>query len=128
MINGKIKIAVVDDSEAIRERLQQKIEKYNQFEILWTAESSGDAMNKYLNEKPDVIILDLQLKESSGFRFLESIRKIDNDTKIIMLTNFPYSTFRNKCMNLGGDYFFDKTNEFEKVFEVLKNIKTEILN
>lgn len=128
MKNEKLTIAVIDDSEAIRTRLQQKIEKNKELEILWTAESAGDAMDFYLSNKPDVIILDLQLKESSGFRFLEGVRKIDNDTKIIMLTNFPYATFRNKCISLGGNYFFDKTNEFEEVFEILKSLKKEILN
>jgi len=128
MINDKIKIAIVDDSLAIRERLQQKIEKNNDFEIIWTAEKLSGAMEEYLKEAPEIMILDIQLQDSSGFKVLENIRKINSDTKIIMLTNFPYATFKNKCMNLGGNYFFDKTNEFEKVFEVLKNFKNEKLN
>ena len=128
MVQNKITVAIVDDSEVIRTRLQQKIERQDDFKIVWTAESAPDAMNEYSNETPDVIILDLQLKDSSGFRFLENIRKVDNDTKVIMLTNFPYTTFKNKFMNLGGNYFFDKTNELEKVIEVLNNFKNEKAN
>jgi hypothetical protein len=37
-----------------------------------------------------------------------------------MLTNFALDQYRQKCRQLGAEYFFDKTTEFEKVLDVLR--------
>jgi hypothetical protein len=39
-----------------------------------------------------------------------------------MLTNYPYPQYRKKCMELGADYFFKKSTEFENVMETLKQL------
>jgi len=40
----------------------------------------------------------------------------------VMLTNYPYPQYRKKCMDAGADYFFDKSNEFHKVAELLQRL------
>jgi hypothetical protein len=39
-----------------------------------------------------------------------------------MLTNFAHEQYRQKCLQLGADYFFDKSTEFEKVLSVLNPV------
>ncbi len=42
-----------------------------------------------------------------------------------MLTNYPYPQYRKKCMDAGADFFFDKSTEFHKVIDVLKQVVQE---
>jgi DNA-binding NarL/FixJ family response regulator len=42
-----------------------------------------------------------------------------------MLTNFAHDQYRKKCLQLGADYFFDKTTEFDRVIEVLRQLPGE---
>ena len=57
----------------------------------------------------------------NGIDVLKSIKKTDPETIILILTNFPYPQYRDTCMKAGADYFFDKSNEFEKVVDVLQS-------
>jgi len=44
------------------------------------------------------------------------------------LTNYPYSIIRRRCFELGADYFFDKSTEFDQVLKVFETLKQEIIN
>ena len=109
-MNGKTKIAIVDDSAVIRDRLVQRLSKYTNYEMID-------------RELPDVLILDIQLPGGSGIDVLRNVKVTNPALKVIMLTNFPLLPFRKTCFKAGADYFFDKSEEFEKVFEVLKGIR-----
>jgi len=41
---------------------------------------------------------------------------------VIVLTNHPYALYRKKCLQVGAKFFLDKSNEFEKVGEVLQGL------
>lgn len=77
-------------------------------------------------EQPDIAILDIQLPDGSGIDLLSKIKNMRKETVVIMLTNYPYSIIRKRCDELGADYFFDKSTEFEKVLEVLETRQTAV--
>ena len=72
--------------------------------------------------KPDVVILDIHLPGSSGIEVLEAIKKDKPAPIVIMFTNYPYPQYRKRCMDLGADFFFDKSTEHEKLTEVFKRL------
>ncbi|MCK5812272.1 MAG: response regulator transcription factor [Clostridiales bacterium] len=94
------KILVVDDEKEIR----QVIVKYLQSEGYLTieAENGVDAVMKYHDEHPDLLILDLNLPDISGEKVCESIRQ-SNDTPIIMLTAKVQEDDRINGLALGAD-------------------------
>lgn len=66
-----------------------------------------------------IIILDIRMHGGNGIRILKAIREKNINSKVIMLTSYPYQKYRKKCMEAGADCFFDKSREFGKVMEVL---------
>ena len=86
------------------------------------AEDRDHAIAEIANLKPDVVVLDIQLKIGSGIEVLTEIKKAQASPTVIMLTNYPYPQFRAKCMNAGADYFFYKATEFTKVKEVVERL------
>jgi DNA-binding NarL/FixJ family response regulator len=118
----KLKVAIVDDSDIIRERLVQRIIKCSSMEVVWYSENVENTYKCCGEKEPEVLILDIQLPDGSGIDILEKIKLERKDVKVIMLTNYPSLPFRKKCIAAGADYFFDKSTEFEKVFEVLKEM------
>jgi CheY-like chemotaxis protein len=42
-----------------------------------------------------------------------------------MLTAFAYPQYRRKCLEAGADFFLDKTTEFERVAEVLRQLRVQ---
>ena len=124
--NKKLRIAIVDDSDIIRERLVQKLSKCEKLQVIWEAETVKSTYGCCSLKEPAVLILDIQLPDGSGIDVLEKIKSENSGIKIIMLTNYPSLPFRKKCMEAGADYFFDKSTEFEKVFEVLKELANNL--
>jgi len=117
-----MKVLIVDDSELIRQRLVDLIQGFEVIENIALAGNAEEAYTSCSEIYPDVIILDIHLPGENGIRILEKIRKKNTIVKIIILTNFPYPQYRKKCMELGADYFVDKTNEFASISDILKTI------
>jgi DNA-binding NarL/FixJ family response regulator len=128
MINNLIalKIITVEDSPIVIDRVQSLLNEISSAEFKGNATNISSALNLIKVEQPDVVILDISLEEdkpkASGINLLIDIRKKYPDLIIIMFTNLSEPQYRNSCMALGANYFFDKSNEFEKITEVLKEV------
>jgi DNA-binding NarL/FixJ family response regulator len=116
-----VRVFLIDDSAIVRERLEAILSELQGVEIVGRAEDAFSAIECVRILKPDVVILDIQMPgEASGIYALEKIRGEKPAPIIIMLTNYSYPQYRKKCTDAGAAFFFDKSNEFERVPELLK--------
>jgi DNA-binding NarL/FixJ family response regulator len=116
------KVLIADDSHIVRERLVSLLSDLPGVEIVGEAETAFEAIQSIRRLRPAVVILDISMPGGSGIQVLETIRKEKPVPLIIMLTNFTHEPYRQRCFKLGADYFFDKSNEFEKVRDVLESL------
>ena len=117
-----MKVFIVDDSEIVIERLKTMLSDLKEIEIVGQANNPYDAITGIRALQPDAVILDLQMPGGSGMGVLLSIKRDDSAPAVLILTNYPYPQYRKKCMEAGADFFFDKSTEFERVPEVLKEL------
>jgi two-component system, LytTR family, response regulator len=78
-----LKTIIVDDSRAIRDELKFLLGEFPELIVTGTAANIAQAVQLVENQKPDVIFLDIQLQNESGFDLLE---KTDVSSKIIFVT------------------------------------------
>lgn len=114
-----MKVFIVEDSEDVLCRLMETFAEIDRVKIVGNADSECEAIELILDTKPEVVVLDLQLRKGSGFNVLRILRKAKIMPKVIVLTNHAYDQYFQQCMAAGADYFFDKATEFMKVQEVL---------
>jgi DNA-binding NarL/FixJ family response regulator len=91
-------------------------------EITGYAQDVPEALTSIKALKPDVVILDIRMPGGSGVDVLQDIKQEEKTPMVIVLTNYPYPQYRKKCMELGADFFFDKSAEFEKVTAIFKQL------
>lgn len=115
-------VFIVDDSPVVRERLITMISELPNVEIVGQADIAFEAIDSIRQLRPAVVVLDISMPGGSGMYVLETIKKDRPGPTVIMLTNFAHDPYRQKCLQLGADYFFDKSTEFERVTEVLRQI------
>jgi DNA-binding NarL/FixJ family response regulator len=115
-------IFIVDDSAVVRERLVTLLSELPNVEVVGQADIAFEAINSIRRLRPSVVVLDISMPGGSGMHVLETIKKDRPEPMVIMLTNFAHDHYRQKCLQLGADYFFDKSTEFERVTEVLRNL------
>jgi DNA-binding NarL/FixJ family response regulator len=117
-----MKVFIADDSSEIRKRIIAMLSDLENIEMIREAENVQDAINSIHEFNPDVVILDIRMPGGSGIDVLKKIEKRNEAPVVIMLTNYPHAQYRKKCMDAGADFFFDKSEEFEKFAEVVSGI------
>lgn len=111
----KLRVLIVEDSRVMSQRLVDLLGEMKKIQVVGTSETSPEAIRAVKRLKPDVLILDIRLKEGSGFEVLEEIKSNRLDTAVIVYTNYPYSQYRDKCRQLGVRHFLKKENGYEKI-------------
>jgi DNA-binding NarL/FixJ family response regulator len=115
------KVLLVDDSRIVRERLAALISELPSVELIGEAVSVADGIRKIRRLRPHIVVLDISMPDGTGIQVLEAIRKNRGRLPhIIMLTNFAHEAYRERCLELGAEFFFDKSAEFEEAVETIK--------
>lgn len=119
-----MKIFVVEDSAAVRERLVEMIDDLEDAEVVGEADSFANAVAGIRNTSPDVAILDIRLADDTGtgIDVLQEARKILPSLRAIVMSNFATPQFAKASADAGAEYFLDKSQDFEQIPEILRRM------
>jgi len=119
-----LRVFLVEDSAVIRERLTETISSIAHVEVVGHAETEADAIAALQAAACDAVVLDLQLREGHGFNVLKALRSTSARRRVIVLVLSNYATpqYRGRSMEIGADYFFDKSREYDRLCEVLEEL------
>ncbi|MBI3578130.1 MAG: response regulator transcription factor [Deltaproteobacteria bacterium] len=117
-----MKIFFVDGSPLGNGRLMNLLSDLKEIEIIGYALDGATAEDSINRTQPDIVILDIELPGRSGIDLLKHIKQTFPSLIVIILTNASHPQYRKRCMELGANFFFDKSTEFRKVPEVLKQL------
>ncbi|MBN1582140.1 MAG: response regulator transcription factor [Anaerolineae bacterium] len=118
-------VLIADDSILIRERLAALISEIDGVHLAGQAITVLETIALASQLKPDVIILDIHMPDGNGIDALQAIRLV-TQAPVIMLTAFAYPQYRERCMQLGANYFLNKNQEFDQIARVLDEIKQKM--
>lgn len=121
-----MKIFVVEDSAAIRERLVEMIGDIDGLSVVGAAASFDEAVKGIRRTRPDVAIFDIQLSAGSGIDALAEAKREQPGLRAIVLTNYATPQHEKASVDAGAEYFLDKSADFEKIVEVLEGMKAEL--
>lgn len=117
-----MKVFVVDDSVIIRQRLKRVLADELEIQVIGEAGEAHAATIAILEQKPDVVLLDLHLLDGSGIDVLQDLKKEKPGPAVIILTDYPYPEYRQLCLEAGADFFFIKSTEIDLVVPALKQL------
>ena len=120
--NEGLRLLVVEDSKRVADRLFELLDQVPQVETIGAVESEREAIASVRSTDPDVVILDLHLKQGTGFGVLRSLPAESERPTVVVLTNFDLPEYRAQAHALGVSYFLDKANEFDRLPEILEEI------
>jgi len=119
-MEGK-KVLIVEDDEFLLQMYSTKLELEG-FKVL-EAINGLQGLKTAQKELPDLILLDLNLPEMSGFEVLGQLKREDNtkDIKVLILTNYSQKEDIDRCLDLGADDYLIKAHFVPS--EVIAKIK-----
>ena len=119
----KTEVFIVDDVPSMRERLRELVGELPDVDVVGDAGTPADAIAGILETHPACVLLDYQLIGGTGVDVLRAVHGRAAGTVFVVLTNHPDPQYRRACMAAGADHFFDKSTEFERVADVLRNLR-----
>ncbi len=120
--NHKIKVFIADDSLIVQDHLVTMLDELSEVEIVGQAETVAEAISGIRNLQPDAVILDIRMPDGSGIDVLQNIKQDEVAPMVIILTNYPYPGYRQRCLNAGADFFLDKSTEFDQIPKLFERL------
>ena len=115
-----LRILLVEDSELLAERLRELLGQIAGVEVVGTVRDEPAAVALTREGGIHVLILDLQLKNGTGFGVLRSLG--DERPAVIVFTNYALPEYRRRAEQLGADYFLNKSLDFERLPELIRTL------
>lgn len=119
--DSKQSILIIDDHPLFRKGLMQLIQTAAEFDIVGEASGGKDGIALALALHPDMILLDLNMKDMNGIEVLTRLKSADIDARIIMLTVSDHAEDLVAALRAGADGYLLKDMEPE---DLLANIRS----
>lgn len=120
----KVRILLVDDSTYIRTVLGSIITEAG-FEVAGEAADGEEAIRKYRNLKPDLVLMDVIMEPMNGMAAMKAILDKDPEAKILMVTVLEDKEILADLMRTGAKGYITKPFSKDKIAEKVKGVMGE---
>ena len=110
MPTDPIRVLIADDHTMLCEGLRLYLSDPD-LEVIGIAADGQQALEMTLEQKPDVLLLDLRMPKMDGFQALTAIKEARSETNIIILTAFPTNENLTESFRLGASGFLSKASD-----------------
>ena len=117
-----MKILIVDDCRAFRDRLRRHLAGAAHIEVAGEAGGGKEALHVIEAVQPDVILLDLEMPAGNGLAVLRRLRDLGSAIPVIIMTNHATYRVRERCIALGAQAVLDKLDVSSRLLPVLADL------
>lgn len=118
-----IRILVADDHPVVRDGLVAILSTQPDFEVIGEAGTGVEAVQKALSEKPDVILLDLEMPELDGVGVLKQLRSSGCASRVIVFTAFDTDERILDAVQAGAQGYLLKGAPREELFNAVRVVR-----
>ncbi|HOG81767.1 MAG TPA: response regulator transcription factor, partial [Smithellaceae bacterium] len=119
---GKHRILIVDDHPVFRHGLAQLINQENDLFVCGEAEDYQSALKAVNDLKPDMIIVDITLKDTSGIDLIKEIHKIRRDLAMLVISMHDESLYAERALRAGARGYIMKQEASESVVRAIREV------
>ena len=122
-----LRVYLVEDSAIMSPVLRTLIEATGA-RIVGNSGGAGTAIEDIKVLKPDVVVIDIGLREGSGFDVLKALFRAQGAgvPARIVLTSYALEPFRKAATRWGAAYFFDKSTQIPEMLSVLRGMRRSL--
>ncbi|MCL4488444.1 MAG: response regulator transcription factor [Chloroflexi bacterium] len=117
-----MRILLADDHEIVRHGLKMLLRHDPEFEVVGEAATGGEAVERALELKPDVVVMDIRMPGKSGIEATREIKAARPDTKIIILTSYAEDELLFDAIDAGASGYVLKQIGVEDLRKALHRV------
>ena len=119
---NKAKILIVDDHPLVREGLADLVNKEKDLVVCGQAEDAYQAMEAIRELKPDMAIVDISLKETSGLELIKDIKVRHPSLPVLTLSMHEESVYAERALRAGAKGYIMKREATKKVVTAIRKV------
>jgi DNA-binding NarL/FixJ family response regulator len=119
---NSISILLIDDHKLIRETLAYILSADLRFSVIGNTGSATEAITILKLKKPDIVLLDVNMKPVDGFELTRSIMKCSPKSKIIGISMYTIMTYVKALFRCGAKGYVTKSSPKEEMFEAILTV------
>ncbi len=124
-MNEKITVLVADDNADFTTTLSNYLQKEEQIEIVGIARDGNEAVEKVIELKPDILLLDIIMPHLDGLGVLEKLNEEEMEKRplCIILSAVGQDKITQKAISLGAQYYIVKPFDINVLIKRMKDLK-----
>ncbi len=125
-----INILLVDDHALFSKSLEIALSDYSEIETFNSINDVSQLENFIVTQKPDILLMDINLKNiasEDGLELARQIRTRHPEQRIVILSGYDLPVYRSEARKIGAKGFVNKNIEPEKLITILSKIMQGIV-
>lgn len=119
---GPIRVIIADDHSLFREGVKLALSERKDIEMIGEAETGVHLLNLLKHQRPDVILLDIEMPVMDGVAALKEIRKLYGNLKVIILSMHDTRSMVTTLMKCGANSYLSKSAGADTIYEAIKGV------
>jgi DNA-binding NarL/FixJ family response regulator len=119
---AKSRIVIVDDHPMMRDGLAMKINSQSDMEVCGEAATEDAAVELVSQLCPDLVLIDISLKDGNGIELAKRIRLLNATTKMLAVSTFQEQLYAERVLRAGALGFLNKQESNEKLIEAIRTV------
>jgi two-component system invasion response regulator UvrY len=119
---GQINVMLVDDHAVVRMGFKMLLESDSDIKVIAEAENGELAIQRYMEHKPNVVVMDITMPGIGGLEAIERILAKDNTAKILVLSAHEDSVHPKRVLNAGAMGYLTKRSAAEELIKAIRTV------
>ena len=116
------RILIVDDHPVVREGLTQQLNREPDLRVCAEASNAPQALAAVEEQKPDLVLVDLNLPGRSGLELIRDVRAVAPQLPMLVLSMHDESVFAERVLRAGGRGYVSKEAGGDKLMEAIRRV------
>ena len=121
---SQINVMLVDDHAVVRMGFKMLLEMDSNIKVIAEAESGEQGITRYMEFKPDVVVMDITMPGIGGLEAIERILAKDSHAKILVLSAHEDSVHPKRVLNAGAMGYLTKRSAAEELIKAIRTVAT----
>jgi DNA-binding NarL/FixJ family response regulator len=119
---GKIRVLCVDDHPVVRDGIGAIINLQPDMMLAGAAATGSEALERFLELRPDVTLVDLQLPDMSGFDLIKKVKAKFPNARIVVLSSHEGDVDIQRALEAGAQGYVVKGIVREELLETIRSV------